>query len=62
MNETKMLGKRRRKLKYGQFPDIRLNFLIYPDGNLTLENEGMSGKMRTYGNPKSDSTGLRKRS
>jgi hypothetical protein len=27
---------------------------MLPDGNLSLENEDMSVKMRTYGNPSND--------
>jgi hypothetical protein len=28
-----------------------LSYKFLPDGNLSLENEDMSGKMRTYGSP-----------
>jgi hypothetical protein len=52
MNEAKMLGKKEKKIKIrpisGHSPSF---FKFIPDGNLTLENEDMSRKMRTYGNP-----------
>ena len=33
---------------FGHWPQF---YKFLPDGNLSLENEDMSGKMRTYGRP-----------
>jgi hypothetical protein len=45
-------AKKKNKMKIHQISGHSpLSYKFLPDGNLSLENEDMSGKMRTYGSP-----------